>query len=299
MFTKALMTLTLACATLYAQPAGDRPPPPQNQTREQANNQSPEHDAESLKERLEQTLSFAKRIVEKHEAAIAQLEAGDDPREVMRSLRLHDVRGSARVSRRQSGDEHRARPSAESRKERRAQGPIHDPKTLQDVRAFIADHIPMIDQQLSTIEQISPDATSQLLDRLAPKILEIMHLERESSAMSSLKLDELRAGLAYVEAAKQYRILLRTGESDQDKLAEAEEAVRAAASARFDAQVHIKQYEIHQLTMRIEQLHIALDELNAERDDQVQAQINAARRTPGPRFNRPAESPESDSTDED
>ncbi len=299
MLTKALMTLSLACATLYAQPAGDRPPPPQNQPRAQANEQSPKHDAESLKERLEQTLSFAKRIVEKHEAAIAQLEAGDDPREVMRSLRLHDVRGSARISRRQSSEDQPFRAAAEDRKERRAQGPIHDPKTLQDVRAFIADHIPMIDQQLSTIEQISPDATSQLLDRLAPKILEIMHLEGENSAMSSLKLDELRAGLAYVEAAKQYRILLRTGESDQDKLAQAEEAVRAAASARFDAQVHIKQYEIHQLTMRIEQLHIALDELNAERDDQVQAQINAARRTPGPRFNRPAESLESDSADED
>jgi hypothetical protein len=299
MFTKALITLSLTCATLYAQPINDRPPPQDHEQAMDSANRDPSGDAESLKERLEQTLSFAKRIVEKHEAAIAQLEAGDDPREVMRSLRLHDVRGSNRLNRRISNDENLSRPAAENRKERRPQSPMHNQKALDDVRAFIADHLPVIDKQLSTIEQISPDATNQLLDRLAPKILEIMHLERENSAMSSLKLDELRAGLDYVEAAKQYRILLRTGEVDQDKLDQAEEAVRVAASARFDAQVHIKQYEIHQLTMRIEQLHIALDELNSERDDQVQAQINAARRTPGPRFNRQAEDSETKSSEDD
>ena len=102
MLTKALITLSLSAATLYAQPIGDPPPPQDARKTSEATNQDDNRDTESLKQRLEQTLSFAQRIVEKHEAAIAQLEAGDDPREVMRSLRLHEARGTARLNRRQS-----------------------------------------------------------------------------------------------------------------------------------------------------------------------------------------------------
>lgn len=284
MSVKYLAIIPLLSSVLYAQPLGDPPPPRENGAQRQPAELDPNQSAESLKQRLEQTLLFAQRIVEKHEEAIAQLEAGQDPKEVMRSLRTHDLRVTGRMTRRDRSSTNDS--PDRSQREPRQPRPAFDDKTLNDVRAFIADHLPSVDEQLSTIEQVSPRATQQLLDRLAPKILEIMSFEGDNSAMSSLKLDELRAGLQYVEAARQYRGLLRTGESDQEKIKAAEEAVRQAASARFDAQVHIKQYEIHQLTMRIEQLHDALEDLNAQREDQVQAQIYAARRTPGPRVDR-------------
>jgi hypothetical protein len=284
MLIKHFAIIPLMCATLYAQPQGDPPPP-----REESSTHrplDPDQGAEALKQRLEQTLLFAQRIVEKHEEAIAQLEAGEDPKEVMRSLRAHDLKGNGRLTRRDRANSHESRTQERSPKEFRSPPPSYDEQTLNNVRVFIANHLPAVDQQLTTIEQVSPRATNQLLDRLAPKILEIMSFEGDNSAMFSLKLDELRAGLQYVEASRHYRGLLRTGESDKEKIKEAEETVRQAASARFDAQVHIKQYEIHQLTMRIEQLHDALEELNEQRDDQVQAQVNAARRTPGPRMDQ-------------
>jgi len=274
-----LAILAMTCSLAAAQPQGDRPPPPEQQQAEQ----EAQTNADALRKRLLQTLNFAERIVEKHEAALAQLDAGEDPREVMRSLRSPESRQGMQVGKRLHAQA--------INREDLGQAPHSPPpmltkRELKEVRAFIAEHLLDVDAQLKQVEAISPDSTEKLLGRLAPKVLEILRLQDDNSALSSLKLDELKAGLFYVEAARHYRGLLRTGSQDQAALEQAEQQVRQAASDRFDAQVHIKQYEIHQLTMRIEQLHDALEELNAQRDDQVDAQINAARRTPGPRFER-------------
>lgn len=275
-----LAILAMTCSLAAAQSQGDPPPPPDQQQAGQDTQSS--HDA--LRKRLLQTLNFANRIVEKHEAALAQLDAGDDPREVMRSLRSPESRQGMQMGKRLHAQ---ALAQQQSGQGNHTPSPMLTKQELKAVRTFIAEHLLKVDAQLKQVEAISPDSTERLLVRLAPKVLEILRLEETNSAFSSLKLDELRAGLDYVDAAGHYRGLLRTGGADESTLAQAEQRVRDAAAARFDAQVHIKQYEIHQLTMRIEQLHEALEELNAQRDDQVDAQVNAARRTPGPRFERP------------
>jgi hypothetical protein len=242
-----------------------------------------------------QTLNFAKRIVEKHEAALAQLDAGESPREVMHFLRTPNSRQEMRMANRMhSGSRGMEDPGLKDQ----TPPPMLSKHELQRVRSFIAENLQQIDSQLRKIEAISPEGTEKLLRRLAPKVLDILHLQEGNPTLSTLKLDELKAGLAYVDASRKYRSLLKSESSDQAALNQAEEVVRVAASARFDAQVQIKQFEIHQLTMRIQQLHIALKDLNAQRDDQVQAQVNSSKRTPGHRINhRPGNIHQSDETE--
>ena len=283
--TAALMLQ--ATTPVFAQPDHTRPPPPRGPSEleiepldapvnEARPNEGEPRDAESLRKRLNQTLAFAQRIVETHEAALAQLDSGESPREVMRLLRSPEMqRGSinARRVREQSGNpgEGSLNPT---------EPPEMSPRDAKRVRSFIAQHLETIDAQLMQVEQISPEATKRLIGRLAPKILEILHLEEEEPAIAALKLDELKSGLAFIEVAGQYRGMLRTpGTSDSD-IEAAKERVRQAASDRFDAQVQIKQYEIHQLTMRIQELHIALDDLNSQRDTQVESMIVAAAKNP-------------------
>jgi hypothetical protein len=272
-----LAVLAMICSLATAQPHRDRLPPEQQQAEQEA-----QANPDTLRKRLLQTLNFAKRIVEKHEAALAQLDAGEDPREVIRALRSPESRQGKQQGKRLHAQALGREDSAQAP---HSPPPMLTKQELKEVRAFIAEHLLDV-VALKQVEAISPDSTERLLGRLAPKVLEILRLQNDNSALSSLKLDELKAGLFYVEAARHYRGLLRTGSQDQAAIEQAEQQVRQAASDRFDAQVHIKQYEIHQLTMRIEQLHDALEVLNTQRDNQVDAQVNAARRTPGPRFER-------------
>ncbi|MFK7759372.1 MAG: hypothetical protein AB8C13_05435 [Phycisphaerales bacterium] len=306
MNTKAFILLTSICTLVPSvvlpstawgtQPSDQQATSRASQQSGQPDRQQSQPTEAELRERLEQTLVFAQRIVEKHEEAIAQLEAGVDPKDVMRSLRTPEVRRADRKVSRQHQDQ---TADANPRAMNAGFSPPPQPskKDLKRVRAFIADHLLDVDAQLKRVEEISPESTDKLIARLAPKIMEIITLEEHSTEMASLKLDELKAGLWYVEAARQLRGLVRTGSQDKDAIEQAEDMVRKAATARFEAQVHIKQYEIHELTSRIEQLHDALIDLESQCEEQVQAQVDAARRTPGPRHNRPANAAPTNSDD--
>ncbi|MEQ9205859.1 MAG: hypothetical protein RLN78_00665 [Phycisphaerales bacterium] len=295
MFRPTLAILAMTCSFAFAQP--DHQPEDQREFRPPPmKERDSQHDAESLRKRLVQTLEFAKRIVEKHESALAQLDAGADPKEVIRNLRTPDDRQLFRKASHNSKDEMNF---GKQQPKRGSAEPELTKNDLKRVRGFIKQHLPEMDAQLSQFEAMNPAVTERLVARLAPIALEILNLEQSNPTMSQLKLDELKAGLMYNEASRHYRGLLRTGSQDNEAIKQAEEDVRVAASARFDAQVQIKQYEIHQLTMRIQQLHTALEELNDQRDDQVEAQVISASKTPGPRFNRQAQPVESDPESDD
>lgn len=299
MYTKAIAILALSASCAIAQPQPDH----------DSNNEDPSarikeqtkhidlSDPVSLRKRLVRTLNFAQRIVEKHEEALAQLDAGEDPRVIMRSLRTPDTRRDSKPQR-----DHQDRPIPASFKSDPATSqptnefsePYNDhPRQISAddllrVRDFVTRHLPEVDSKLKQVESLSPPAAEQLLTLLAPKVVEILSLEQIDPTLSDLKLRELKAGLSYTEASRDYRMMLRQPSTNPERLAKAESRVRDSASERFDAQVQIKQYEIHRLTMRIQELHEALDELNAQRDDQVDAQVESAKKLPkNRRGNRP------------
>jgi hypothetical protein len=232
-------------------------------------------DRERLVERLERTIEFSQRIIEKNQEALERLKEGEDPREVLRSMRAPDLQRSMREKREPRRTE-RQRPPVE---------PISD-EDSDRIRAYIAEHLPEVEDQLDQIAALGPDAVRPVMTRLATPITEIMRLETTDPTLAKLKLAEFRAGLAYVEAVRLYRVALRTG-APQSERDTRRAKVEQAASARFDTLVRIKLHEIETLSARVESLRASLDELVAQRDDQIQAQIDSASRTPGTRLNRP------------
>lgn len=294
MFIKPLAILALSATVALAQPPEDRDP---NHDPAALIKEKTKHtdlsDPESLRKRLTRTLNFAQRIVQKHEAALAQLDAGESPREVMRSLRTPDDRKTfdqARESRKPENTRAMAAsmrtesadsdPTFEDDYQATRPPPFADSVQTEDlvrVRDFIEHQLPEVHSKLKQVESLSPPAAEQLVTLLSHKVLEILSLEQVDPTLSDLKLRELKAGLSYTEASRDYRMLLRQPPSDRSKLTNAEGRVRKAASDRFDAQVQIKQYEIHRLTLRIQELHEALDELNEQRDEQVDAQVESAK----------------------
>lgn len=299
MYIKAIAVLALSATCAIAQPQQDRNPKDQDPSariKEQTQHIDLS-DPVSLRKRLIRTLNFAQRIVEKHEEALAQLDAGEDPRVIMRSLRTPDTRRDSKQPRNPQdqaipasfkADPATSQPTNESFEAHQGHPQQISPDDLSRVRDFISRHLPEVDSKLKQVESLSPPAAEQLITLLAPKVIEILSLEQIDPTLSDLKLRELKAGLSYTEASRDYRMMLRQPSANPDKLAKAESRVRDSASERFDAQVQIKQYEIHRLTMRIQELHEALDELNGERDDQVDAQVQSAKTLPkNRRGNRP------------
>lgn len=282
--------LLLSSTAAIAQPIDDRPPPPSHDRLNPHNSDSIEgkpkeddpRDEESLRKRLNQTLAFAQRIVETHEAALAQLDAGENPRDVMRELRSPEFqRGTITARRTRDGSANSGENSLKP-----TDAPEINQRDAKRIRNFIAEHLSSIDTQLKQVEQISPEASKRLISRLAPKILEILHLEQDDPTLATLKLNELKSGLTLIEVSGQYRGLMRSSGTSQSDLNAAKDLVRLAASDRFDAQVQIKQHEISQLMMRIQELHTALEDLNSQRDEQVESMIIAAGKNPRSHGNR-------------
>lgn len=281
--TMRLQTTMLITALLIARgaTAQQSEPDPREQTPPRAEGQNASAadpvDRDAIIERLERTIDFSQRIIEKNREALERLNNGEDPREVIRSLRAPDLQRTMREKR------------AERRPDRDPPAPSDtlSDRQIERVRAFIAEHLPEVNEQIGHIEALGPGVVRPVMSRLVPPIEEIMRLERTDPTLSRLKLAEFRAGLAYVEAVRLYRVSLRSGAPESER--ETRRArVESAAAARFDTLVRIKLHEIETLGARIEQLRASLDVLVEQRDEQIEAQVESASRTPGTRLSRPA-----------
>ena len=227
---------------------------------------------------------FASRILEKTDAALEQLDGGADPSEVVRSIRTPEMRHRlrARDARRPADDQGGD-----------ASGASLGPEQLERVRAFIADELQGVDEPLSRVERLGPNAGQRLLRRLAPRVLDILDTREDDPELGGSMLTELRAGLEFVESMRRYRQALRAGIEDGDELDAMEREIRDAARTRFDAQVLIKKHEINQLMARLSSLSGALDELITQRDERIDAQVDSATRLPlRGRMNRPSRAPD-------
>lgn len=252
-------SLAVPTLTFAAQPAqrGDPPPLREGETL----------DAQTLRERLERMRDFAARILEQNEQALERLDAGEDPQDVVRALRVPGGRAMAGHS---PGMNEPIRAGFQRARNRLSED------DLGRVRAFISEHFPRMDEQLESIEQIGPLAADRFVERLAPRILEIIETREHDPALATLQLDELRAGLAFVEATREYRRLRREQPEDQDGLAEAADRVRDAARQRFETQVALKNHEIERLSARVLELKDALTELRGDAEAYISAQVEAA-----------------------
>lgn len=242
-----------------------------------AENPAPEtEEREALRARLEHAVERAERTLARQREALERLEAGESPGEIMRSLRARPARtpdGPVAADDRPRGPGVGAPPGAEA---------AVTPEARRRLRAFVRDHLPSLHEQLETIEAQDADMGARLLDRMAPQLDEVATEMDHDPPLGYLKLAELRAGLAVVDATHRLRAL--PADADASRRAEAERELRTAIAARFDARIRLREQELERLAARISELHEQIKAERAERDDEIERVFRSviAQRWAGP-----------------
>lgn len=237
-------------------------------------------DPEAIKNRLRASIERGERMVTRQREALERLEAGDSPAEVMRTLRVRawDRRdrnggGEAGERRRDEKDDGRRPPEGEGHEMRLGMSQPDgfepervEPISPEELRAFLAEHFPKVQEQLDKLGSMSPEAGERLFDKLAPKLNEVASDMRRDQRLGMLRVDEMRTSLEVFDATQAYAM----ARGDDAKLAEAEEGLRQAIGARFDARVALRMYEVERLVARIGALNEEIQAEMGSRDDEVE-----------------------------
>ena len=239
--------------------------------------------ADALRARLNRSISRAQQMLEIHQAALTKLDAGASPTEVLAEIKLlgkaqFSPRGQRPAGSRQNHD------GADDGKNqpRHAMGP----KDRMQMHKFLEKNFPELWNNLQPILKHNPENADRLLGRMSPQIREIMLLETDQPDLAKLKVQEMHAGLMFVEATRHYRVIKNKRSASESEIAEANEVLQQAASKRFDVQLEAKQYEIAQLEARLNELKASINQIEDRREEEIDRMLAAAdkgKRKPKPK----------------
>jgi hypothetical protein len=241
-------------------------------------------------------------MLERHRDALERLDAGESPAGVMRILRLRDFDRQA-VQRGTEGDSRpddaatRANPGDTRGRPQRAgrAGPMSANRSDEDssaadleplmrarLRAFLAEHLPGVSEQLAQVEAVDSEMGARLFDRLVPELRDVVMATERDPAYGALRLAELKAGLDVVDATQRVRSIgarnhagardgadAGTGGADATARGEAHEQLRAAIAARFDARIRLREHELERLAQQITELHRQIQREREDRDTEI------------------------------
>ncbi len=217
--------------------------------------------ADTLRQRLEDSIARGEQQLERNREALAALENGESPTAVLRKMRSREVRIKRVNFEPRERDPEDARPPA--RREH-----------LDSIYAFIQEHIPELHAQLEKMAQIDEQAPDQIIMRLAPRIDAVIQTFLHDEEFGQLKLDELRAGLRFVHAMREYRSL---SEASEDERASALGQLRIAAADRFDARMKLREHEVNKLAEQLVSLTVTIQEMRESRDQEIEDMVNASK----------------------
>lgn len=237
------------------------------------------NESSALRDRLERVIERSEAMLARHREALKRLDAGESPAQVLRTLRLRDFdrdNSDRAAGRERSGpdgpDGRPVRPVHEGADgDRSGAGQPHeniDPRMRHRLREFLAAKLPSVSEQLAQVETVDAELGARLFDRLAPQLREVVMTIDRDPALGALKLDELRAGLAVVDATQRVRSL-NTGTADAASVEEAHEQLRIAIEARFDARIRLRVHELERLAEQITALHGQIQREREGRDAEI------------------------------
>ena len=240
-------------------------------------------------ERLRRRVSEARQRADRLERALERLEAGEPLREVLSDLRPDERRyflpwspraerapGAGRgLPRGVDGGTDRGpgrgpeRGWRERTGERQPEAPRLDseaPVTREQVRSFIRERLPQLSQHLENVEAGNAEAGARMLDRLMPRISEVILAGRRDEALGRLKLQELELGLSTIKIAREAREASRGQSPSSERIEATRERLRANLIAQAEIRAQIQRREIELLELRLEALRTELAERESERD---------------------------------
>ena len=233
-----------------------------------------EVDPEALRIRLQRTIARSEEMLTRTRSALEKLDAGASPSEVLNELRVgasdrgqRDPMRPQRMNEAGSQAETALDPMAEDKSEERAQ-----------MHAFLRDEFPNLWQNLAPILEQDPRSADRLLGRMAPQIKEILFLQKDQPDLAQLKIAQMHAGLDFVEAARNYRVVISNTESTESAKADAREELVKFATERFDVELRAKQHEVDRLEARLAELRASVEQIESAREEEITQMVSAAER---------------------
>ena len=238
--------------------------------------------ADALRARLNRSIAREEMTLEVHRSALAKLDEGASPSEVLAAMK---IQGFARKAG-NAGNEHRGpgsgggpgvRPSADG--PRNGSGRLST-EDREELHLFLQINFPELWNNLQPIAKLNPQSADRLLARMAPQIREILLLRESQPDLAALKIEEMHAGLKFVETSRLYRAAMNNPSTSDSDRADAMSRLRAAATQRFDIQFKAKQHEISMLEARLNELKSSVNEIEHRRDSEVDRMVASASKSP-------------------
>lgn len=292
--TFAVIAGTLLCITNTSIAQG-QPPEPRDNMR--GDDRREPQDPQVLKERLRARLTEIENTQKQLATALARLEKGDAPADVMRDLGPAGrggpsgpgggpgMRGPDRREGRPEdagrGDKPMRGPDGpddmgaeggpgERQMKNRGEGPDshHNTAITEDERKRIIEavrqHAPQLAKRLEDIAANRGSLPPRAMGRLLPRIREVMALRERSPEMFALRLKEIDTGGKLFDAVKAFR------DADANGKAAAETHLGQTLREQFDIRSHITAKEIEMLSKRVEEMQRDLERSRADQDKRVQ-----------------------------
>ncbi len=221
--------------------------------------------AKALRARLNRSILRAEETLKLHRAALAKLDEGASPSEVLAAMKRRDLTHNHKSEQ---------RPDQEQRP-----GPDRlSPQERQAIHQFLRENFPKLANDLEQMTQYNAQSADQMLAKMAPPIREILFLTDTQPELAQLKTKEMRAGLLLIEASSAYRATLSNPSASQSDQANAIAKVRRAAADHFDTQLESKKLEIARLEARLNELKASVNEIEQRRDIEIEQMVESAKR---------------------
>ena len=229
--------------------------------------------ADALRARLNRSIDRAERLLEVHKSALEKLDEGASPTEVLAEMKIQGFVRSETNEHRGPGSGSRAgNDSPKGGPERMP------PKDRKEMHLFLQNHFPELWNNLEPIVKMNPQSADRLLARMSPQIREIMLLQKDQPDLAALKIEEMHAGLMFVEASRLFRSTMSNASANDSDRADAMANLRSAAANRFDIQFKAKQHEISMLEARLDELKSSVEGIQDQRDDAIERMLEGATR---------------------
>jgi hypothetical protein len=251
------------CGSTWSQspppPAGQEPPPPGAEAR-------PQETREALRDRLARRLENTKRVQQRLEQALKQLDEGTpvervrdglerDARDQFDAARRNGTGGPRFVPRRPGAEDAAPMPGAGPGPNGREGGPgsprpggrVFDRDRLLDL---IQKNNPDFAQHLRDLQHDNPQAADMMWKRLDPQLREL--LNEHDPDVQSLRIAELKNGWATLGKVRELHDAMRRGNASE--VEEKTGVLRGLFAERYDLQVRLQQSDIANLEKRLAQL---------------------------------------------
>ncbi|RNC81562.1 MAG: hypothetical protein ED559_07165 [Phycisphaera sp.] len=209
-------------------------------------------DRERLRERLTEELE---RTREKERWLLAKLDSVDDDTGHVESLLGRDW------------GEPRGRPGADLQPMGEA-----DTKRMVSLLRDIHANYPDLEANSPFRRVLDKDTEDRrrLLQRMAPKLRELLKLRDTNTEKYELRRDEMIAGFAIAKAARRLGVVMHQEEPDQSDIDYAKQALRDSISLGFDAKAAVARYELGEVQAKLEKLSTEIETAESERTERIE-----------------------------